>query len=501
MAFRPMGAGQAPAQNQAPAAPTPDTTQQPASQATGGFRPLNQTPQNPITQNLTSQDPKIAAPTAQKMGVEAGGVFDQLASFMIKHGGRDSFLGKIGNLLGETEGAAIKGTAGLGVTGYNIGKAISTARKEGPAAGSAEMEKSRNVPLLGKIVPSHTGKESTGEAFKKSVGAAADVLGAAGSVMGLGEVGPAVKGLTKASGSLIGEAVPAIKKFGSKLAADAPKSEVVAGVKKVGQKLAERKSEKIVQQAAEQMSPELRGNAKVAAYTKDFGSKTKTTFITGEQNLSPNDQAIKLAKKFESEFKGAKTTVKKQQALGEYMKKTETELNAELEKDPTPIIKRAFNDGLDEIKSKGPEEFKTTDSMYNKAMDFAKKHFANAEPNVKGLRKSRSAFDAEFKKNYPSAVKDGKIDTSTAAGAAWKDARDYMNDYMYNTAKKGSKLKELIGNEADALRANELLGKSSAQKHGTNRVKRFIQQHPVISSTGGAVAGAIGVEGVKNALK
>ena len=237
MGFRPMGAGQAPAQNQPSAPPTPDTSQQPTSQPSGGFRPLNhQQPQNPITQNLTSQDPKVATPTAQKMGAEAGGVFDTMAKFMIEHGGRDSFLGKIGNLLGEGAEQTTKDLAGMGVSAYNVAKQVPKIA-EGVKKGKVvkdELSTERTLPILGKTKPFFTGKEKAPEFIGKVATGGLEVAGAIEGVRGA----PGIVKDVKSFGTGVKDVVTqGVKNLGSKLAEDSSKSEVVTGIKKVGEKL------------------------------------------------------------------------------------------------------------------------------------------------------------------------------------------------------------------------------------------------------------------------
>ena len=255
------------------------------------------------------------------------------------------------------------------------------------------------------------------------------------------------------------------------------------------------KEQKKFEKIAEQLSPELTGKAKRKAYTQGYGEKVKKSFITREINLSPTDEAEKLAAKFKDVLSHKNDPYKNQQILGKKMKEIETSLGKELAKDKTPIVKRAFNDGLDDLKRKTVlREGKTT---YNKAVDYAKDVFSKAEPTIKGLRDARKVVDDSFKRAFPSAVdaQTGKMNTNTPAGAAWKEVRDYMNNYLYDTAKEGSKIRRLIADESDIIRANELLGRTSAKMGGKNIVGRFIEKHPVISGGLGA-AGATAVGGV-----
>ena len=145
-----------------------------------------------------------------------------------------------------------------------------------------------------------------------------------------------------------------------------------------------------------------------------------------------------------------------------------------------------------------PREFsaiKDSKSVFNNVVDFAKDITNKAEDSISGIRDARTKFDAQAQREYPSAYKEGRIDTSTPAGRAIKTVRDAMNEHLYNTAPNGSEIQQLIGREADIFRAVDNIAPKAAKGQGKNVIAQFIKDHPTAAKIAGY--GVVGTLGVK----
>ncbi len=271
----------------------------------------------------------------------------------------------------------------------------------------------------------------------------------------------------------------------------------------------------IIKSNIDAINPELSGKKLSEAYKQVVtGDRTiKKAGIFSEQSLSASDRAIKIAERLGNGVSLADGTVvaplelevssvKNLPKLKTALQNTEVKLQEALLKDP--LIK-ANKDGLLSSLQKGlgeaPRDFRIgpnkpiTEDVFAFANEVADK----ADDSIMGLREARSLFDSQAKIQYPTAFKDGAIDTKTAAGNAIKKARDIFNEHLYNTAPNGSDIQKLIGHEADIYQATESVATKAAKGEGMTKIQKAskaIKEHPVAGAA--TIYGAYEVG--KNAL-
>lgn len=257
--------------------------------------------------------------------------------------------------------------------------------------------------------------------------------------------------------------------------------------------------------AIEAVNPDLTGKKLAGAYEEVVtGNRTiSPSGILKEQSLSPSERAINTGKRLSSDIelsdgslnksiKLGKDHIKNLENLKTALNDTEEQLNKALVKDPNiKLNKETLQSSLDDIKTNAPREFtaiKDNRAVYDKVVDFAKEKIAEAEDTIKGGREARSLFDAQSKKEFPSAFTEGGvIDTKTPAGRAIKAARDTINEHLYNTAPNGSDIQSLVGREADIFNATESIAPKVSASHGytkLEKIKKTIKEHPVKSAAG-----------------
>ncbi len=198
------------------------------------------------------------------------------------------------------------------------------------------------------------------------------------------------------------------------------------------------------------------------------------------QELGVNKQTVDLGTRLKDVLT-SKDPVKNLQNLGKAMKSTASELDPLLENDKTPVIKKGLTDTFDELKTQMPREFKSikdSTNAFEDVINFAKETANNSDPTIKGQRIARTNFDTQAKLEYPNAYKEGSIDVKTPAGRAIKAVRDSWNDYLYNTAENGSKIKQLIGREADIYRATDNIAPKAAAGEGKNSLSKWAKNNP-----------------------
>lgn len=238
-----------------------------------------------------------------------------------------------------------------------------------------------------------------------------------------------------------------------------------------------------------------------------------------EQGLSPEQQTVNLGKRLASEIKLSDGTVadpihltgdhvKNLTLLKKSLTDTETKLTTELKGDLEinyNADKPTLQEKLSTTNSKMPREFKQikdSKSVFNGVINFAKETIESSDDSITGIRDARTEFDTQAKTEYPSAYRDGAIDTKSPAGRAIKIVRDTINEHLYNTAPNGSDIQKLIGREADIFRATDGVAENAAKGHGKTDVIKFKDRHPTASKvlkTGAVVAGtAVGIPLIKH---
>lgn len=256
-----------------------------------------------------------------------------------------------------------------------------------------------------------------------------------------------------------------------------------------------------VEQTIAAVNPELTGKKLADAYKEVVtGDRTaKAAGVVSEQSLSPSAQAIKTGTRLhEAGVQLTGKPIKDLSTLGTALKDTETKIGDLLKgSDPSIVYnadKPTLLGALNKAKTTSPREtgaIRESKKVYDNVIDFAKELVGKTEDNVAGLRDARSAFDARARIEYPSAFKNGAIDTKTPAGQAIKAARDTMNEHLYNTAPEGSEIKRLIQLEADIFRAGESIAPKAAQGNNLTKAEQYLKafkEHPYVTTGGAALA-------------
>lgn len=264
--------------------------------------------------------------------------------------------------------------------------------------------------------------------------------------------------------------------------------------------LANKASVKADQTALEALNPDLTGKKLITAYKQTVigGRDITPASVFNEQGLSPDKQTINLTKRLTQEIpltdgtvtskvQITKDPVKNLNALGSSLTDTENKITTLLQGDPTlqyNADKPGLFDKLNSVQEKMPQEFsaiKDSKNIFNKAVTFAKQVITDTPDTPMGLRDARTAFDSQAKKEFPSAFKEGSIDTKTPAGSAIKAIRDTINEHLYTTAPEGSDVQKLIGREADIFRAADTVAAKAAKTNGQNAVTKLIEAHPTLA--------------------
>ena len=252
-----------------------------------------------------------------------------------------------------------------------------------------------------------------------------------------------------------------------------------------------------------------------AVYSSPTGAKLRKTssqILSGdrkitpasmyrEQGLTPDEQTINLGTRLK-DLKLGKDSVKNTQTLADDFAKTEEKLQKALTGDPEIKYladKQTLSGTLNKVKTDAPQEFRIKDSqsMVNRVVDFGQKVVAGADDSIGGIREARKAFDAQAKREFPSAFKpDGSIDTKTPAGYAIKKVRDDINEHLYNTAPNGSEIQALIGREADLYRATQVAVEKASSGQGKTALAQWMKENPakarVLETAGILTFGATG---------
>lgn len=249
------------------------------------------------------------------------------------------------------------------------------------------------------------------------------------------------------------------------------------------------------------VNPDLTGKKLISGYKQVVTGNREITpsSIFREQGLTPDQQTTNLGTRLQNLNLG-KDPIKNLETLGNALTNTETKLTAALKGDSEVNYnanKPELLSNLDNAKVQMPREFsgiRDSKTTFNNVIDFAKQQINKAEDSITGLRDARSSFDSQTQREYPSAFKEGKIDTKTPAGRAIKTAREMINEHLYNTAPNGSEIQKLIGREADIFRATDNIAPKASATHGQNittKIKDAIKTHPYISGAVGLGADKI----------
>lgn len=263
---------------------------------------------------------------------------------------------------------------------------------------------------------------------------------------------------------------------------------------------------KSLQSNVDAVNPDLTGKAKVKAYGEvATGSREAVpASIFREQRLTPNQATANLGERLHTDIPLAhdgstvpaikldpKNHVGNLKTLGEALDQTENHLQSALHGDPEVqynLDKQTLGTKLNDLKANKPGDFiGDNGKIYDNVVAAGKKVISNAEDTIAGGRDARITFDAQAKAKFPSAFKNGAVDTSTPAGHAIKAVRDTINEHIYNTAPNGSDVQKLIGREADIFRAIENIKPKAAARDGKTTlqvVKQLIKDHPVLSTIG-----------------
>ncbi len=248
------------------------------------------------------------------------------------------------------------------------------------------------------------------------------------------------------------------------------------------------KTPKSLQTTIDAINPDLTGKKLVNAYKQTVsGSRDITpSSIFKEQGLTADQQTINLSKRLQ-DVVISKDPIKNLDSLGKALGDTETKVTELLKGDPTLNFnadKPTLFSKLNNVQKEMPREFsaiKDSKNIFNNVIDFAKEKINQSEDTLTGLRDARTAFDAQAKKEYPNAFKEGVVDTKTPAGRAIKLARDTINEHLYNTSPDGSELRQLIGREADIFRATDNIAPKAAKGEGKNAIEKIIKAHPTLA--------------------
>jgi len=280
-------------------------------------------------------------------------------------------------------------------------------------------------------------------------------------------------------------------------------TKVAKGAEKLGAKIltkiADKSAEKSILKTIDAVNPELTGKNLTSAYKDIVTGKRGVTppSIFREQGISANEQTVNLATRLH-DLNLTNNPLKDLDKLKTGLSNTEKQIDNLIASGDARfnLAKDTLATTLEDAKLAMPREFsaiKDSKKIFKNVIDFAKEKIATAEDTIKGGREARSAFDAQAKREYPNAFKNGVVDTATPAGRAIKTARDIINKHIYTVAPEGGKLQELIGREADIFRATEHIAPKASKGHGMFKGKvgqalDYAKKNPI--KTGLIITGA-----------
>lgn len=258
---------------------------------------------------------------------------------------------------------------------------------------------------------------------------------------------------------------------------------------------------KQTQASIDAVNPNLKNTKLVAGLKQTVTGQREITpaSIFREEGITPDQQTVNLGTRL-SDLPLGKSPSQNLTVLGKALTDTESKLTTALRGDPEinyNADKPTLLENLDAAKTQMPREtaaIKDSKSVFNNVIDFAKEKVAEADDSITGIRSARTAFDNRAKIEYPSAFKNGAIDTKTPAGQAIKTARDLINEHLYNTAPNGSEIQNLIGREADIFRATDNIAPKALSAQGKTLLEQQIANHPTLARYLGYGLGAVGAD-------
>lgn len=269
----------------------------------------------------------------------------------------------------------------------------------------------------------------------------------------------------------------------------------------VAERAAKKAEEKAVQESIDAVYNSPTGKKFVNTSSQVVKGQRELTpaSVFREQGLTPDQQTVNLGTRLKDLGLSSKDPVKNTQKLMAAMDDTETKLQAALKGDPNIKYladKPTLYTKLADIQKNAPNEFRIGDNpkIVKSVVDFANKTIQKADDSIEGLRNAVTEFDNQAKRQYPSAYKDGKIDTKTAAGNTIKNIRDAIREHTYDTAPNGSEVQALIGREADLFRAGEAAFEKAKGGQGEKLWIQWAKAHP---KTATAITGLTALEGNK----
>lgn len=268
----------------------------------------------------------------------------------------------------------------------------------------------------------------------------------------------------------------------------------------MAKKQAVKQAEKYLQSSIEAVNPDLSGKRLTEAYKNVVkgGRDTTPASMFQEQGLTPDQRTMNLGKRLQ-DIKFGKDNAENLDLLARELKKTEDKLEIALKGDSEIVYnldKPTIVTKIDSLKVNKPGDFiGDNGKIYDNVIDFGKKTIQKSDDTIKGGRDARAVFDIEAKRKFPSAYKDGRVDTSTPAGHAIKEFRDALNTHIYEVAPNGSEIKQMIGREADIFQAAENIAPKAARLNGVNSIGKFAKNHPKLAKYLGYGLTAAGASG------
>lgn len=264
---------------------------------------------------------------------------------------------------------------------------------------------------------------------------------------------PAIKEVAKATGGAIKGAAETVGNIG----------------KDIGENISSKiKGGTPEEVAVNAVNPKLTNKAAALEYIKNPEGATEAGFIKGGKAPIPAESQ-RLARAI-PDLLTSKDDLTNLKNLSGGMKDAEANIQ---KLDTTPLDKITVKNSLSEVQKNIPQDFRTIKGetkAFNNVFKFGDSLIENA-PESETATDLRRSFDAQAKKEYPRAYKNGKIDTSTPQGNAIKLWRDTVNAHAYDAAGEGSDLQKLINRQADIYRAMKIVGTKTVGSNATSMIE------------------------------
>jgi len=440
------------------------------------------------------------------------------------------FISKLKSGVGSLGKSIAKPFAETGTSIYNVGSSIGKLAQGDLAGADAELQKSRNIPLLGETKPAMTGQESFGEGVKKMAGYGAEM---ASTIAPVGEGAALVKGVGK-------QALKPIVKEGAKIGfatgfGQGAGKELEEG-KSLGEATVSGLKEGVVGAALGAGGGALAKKASnvskvVTNKVKNISEKIK---IPGKKSmddvldltmpqLSKGEKATAIAKGRGVEggfFKGSKLTpetrdLERAEVVKDLINpkagiidnvgvlKKEITGKAQQVIDNLKEHNAIFNKNQLSSKLKGIEKplSLSADTKLNTMYDMAQQKFmkfVDAEPkNLGGLLKARKNFDEWVTEQVPKVWED---QASKPLHDALRKMRTTANDFIAEKLPEGVPFKDLLRQQNLMYEAIDNMSEKAAGNLGKNKifqtVKDLERKYPLMSKIvkyggGGTIAAKV----------